>query len=177
MRGVVFEDGSAEATFAENMKQARIAKGMTQADLAEAMTRRGFKWYGPTVYKVENGDRQILLGEAIEVAEILGYELADLAMPEGGGKTRATIISAYADATHARGRMIQELRIFLNAAEKLRGLLSEPGADALVVPDADMREVSDPESPTVRAATAAHDAAMDPIRANVRKKLRDDPKT
>ena len=63
-----YEQLSTEAIFAANLREARAAAGMTQAELAEAMTKRGCKWYGPTVYKVENGERQILLVEALALA-------------------------------------------------------------------------------------------------------------
>ena len=51
---------------------------MSQAALAKEMTTRGFRWHQATVYKVENGDRQIQLGEARAVARIFNLPLDDL---------------------------------------------------------------------------------------------------
>ncbi|OQZ88123.1 hypothetical protein BST11_24350 [Mycobacterium alsense] len=48
---------------------------MTQAELAERMRRGGFRWHPATVYKVENGERQIQLAEAIELARIFGTDV------------------------------------------------------------------------------------------------------
>jgi len=68
----------AEATFAENLKALRKAAGMSQEEFARAMTRRGIKWYQATVYKVENGERQIQLGEAAAAAQILNVPLQQM---------------------------------------------------------------------------------------------------
>jgi transcriptional regulator with XRE-family HTH domain len=67
-----------EVTFAENLKALRKAAGMSQEEFARAMTRRGIKWYQATVYKVENGERQIQLGEAAAAARILNVPLQQM---------------------------------------------------------------------------------------------------
>jgi len=72
---------SAESVFAQNLKALRDDRKLSQEALAERMAERGFKWHQATVYKVEQGGRQIQLGEARAVAEILGVPLD--AMTEG----------------------------------------------------------------------------------------------
>jgi len=72
---------SAESVFAQNLKALRDDRKLSQEALAERMAERGFKWHQATVYKVEQGGRQIQLGEARTVAEILGIPLD--AMTEG----------------------------------------------------------------------------------------------
>lgn len=69
---------TAEAAFAANLRALRIAAKMTQAQLAQKMTARGFKWHAATVYKVENNERQIQLGEALAVSEIFDTEIGAL---------------------------------------------------------------------------------------------------
>lgn len=71
-----------EATFAENLKALRKAAGMSQDEFARAMTRRGIRWHQATVYKVENGERQIQLGEADAAAQILGVPLQQMIRAE-----------------------------------------------------------------------------------------------
>jgi len=39
------------------------------------MSARGFKWHQATVYKIENGSRQVHIGEAAAVAAVLGVPL------------------------------------------------------------------------------------------------------
>lgn len=68
----------AEVTFAENLKALRKAAGMSQEEFARAMTRRGIKWHQATVYKVENGERQIQLGEADVAARVLNVPLQQM---------------------------------------------------------------------------------------------------
>ncbi|MBF6330258.1 helix-turn-helix domain-containing protein [Nocardia transvalensis] len=66
---------SAEEVFASNLKTLRGDTGLSQEALAEQMSERGFKWHQATVYKIENGSRQVQLGEAKAVAAILGVPL------------------------------------------------------------------------------------------------------
>lgn len=73
---------TAEAAFATNLKAMRTASKMTQAQLAQKMTARGFRWHAATVYKVENKERQIQLGEALAIAEIFDTAIGSLA--QGG---------------------------------------------------------------------------------------------
>lgn len=68
-------DSTAEMAFAENLKTLREDRGLSQGKVAEMMADRGFKWHQATVYKIENGSRQVQLGEARAVAEILGVPL------------------------------------------------------------------------------------------------------
>jgi transcriptional regulator with XRE-family HTH domain len=74
------ERPSAEAAFAENLKALRSSASMTQAQLSEQMSIRGFKWHPATVYKVENGERQIQLAEAVEIARIFDTSVEDMTL-------------------------------------------------------------------------------------------------
>lgn len=68
----------AETAFVENLKALRKAAGMSQEEFARVMTGRGVKWHQATVYKVENGERQIQLGEADVAARILNVPLQQM---------------------------------------------------------------------------------------------------
>lgn len=69
---------TAEEWFAQNVKNARASQGITQGVLAAKMAEKGFAWHQATVYKIENGSRQVQLGEAQAVAEILAVPLEQL---------------------------------------------------------------------------------------------------
>lgn len=66
---------SAEAIFAANLKALRNDRGMTQSELARYMTDNGFKWHQATVFKLENGERQIQLGELREISKLFKVPL------------------------------------------------------------------------------------------------------
>ncbi|MDJ1115401.1 helix-turn-helix domain-containing protein [Microbacterium dauci] len=57
---------------------ARLRDSVSQTELANRMRERGHKWTQPTVVAVEKGERPLRLGEAIDIAEVLGVDLQDL---------------------------------------------------------------------------------------------------
>lgn len=63
---------AAEQYLPENLRRLRERKGLSQAVLAKAMAERGWPWHQQTVYKIENGRQGIGLGEATDLASILG---------------------------------------------------------------------------------------------------------
>lgn len=101
-------------------------RGITQAELAEEMSRRGFRWHPPTVYKVEAGERQIQLGEALELARILGRSVDDMSRPnEDAARRRLDIMESYADVVSAAAGVVSELSTFRPAVQKLRKILEQ----------------------------------------------------
>ena len=80
---------TAEQRIAANLKAIREENRMTQEDVAEAMSKRGYRWHQATVYKVENGSRQVQLGEATALAEVFDVPLSQLA-----ASTQAAVGSA-----------------------------------------------------------------------------------
>lgn len=62
--------GLPAGTFAVQLRAARRERGWSQQFVAEAMKGRGFSWRQTTVAKTEAGDRPVLLGEAVALAEI-----------------------------------------------------------------------------------------------------------
>lgn len=49
--------------------------GLSQTDVAKAMHDIGFRWYQPTVAKVENGERPLRFDEGIALADIFAIDL------------------------------------------------------------------------------------------------------
>lgn len=119
----------AEAAFALNLRMARTAKGITQAELAEQMAKRGFSWHPPTVYKVEANERQIQLGEAMELARILGVPVEQMATTDGEANHRIEIESAYLELAEARGDLLSELQRYLEASVRLANRLETYGGE------------------------------------------------
>lgn len=150
---------AADKAFGTNLKTIRVDKSLTQADIAEQMTRSGYKWHAATVYKVENGDRQIQLGEAIELARILGHRLEDLAGPQDDVKNRSKLTVVYRELLeigHEADRFICE---FLEGCNMLGLLMSDiPNTQQLIEADAldRMRRVTDKESELFTAMNQAH---------------------
>lgn len=66
---------TAEEIFAVNLKALRTDRGMTQSELARHMSEKGFKWHQATVFKLENGERQIQLGELREISTLFNVAL------------------------------------------------------------------------------------------------------
>ena len=67
-----------DAIFARRLRAVREASGMTQQQLADAMARTGNKIHRSTIGKIESGDRPVTIGEAVQLAGILGIPLVEL---------------------------------------------------------------------------------------------------
>jgi transcriptional regulator with XRE-family HTH domain len=68
-----------DATFARRLRLVREAAGMTQQQLADAMAATGNKIHRSTIGKIESGDRPVTIGEAVQLAGIVGVPLEVLA--------------------------------------------------------------------------------------------------
>ncbi|MDO3099860.1 helix-turn-helix transcriptional regulator [Mycobacteroides abscessus subsp. abscessus] len=150
---------AAEAAFVANLKSTRIAKSITQADIADQMVRRGFKWHAATVYKVERGERQIQLGESIELASILGLTLEEMAAPQDDLKNRvklSVVEDEMADVARSADDSICE---FLEGSRMLDLLLTDvPNTEQIMDPPVlkRMRRITDRESDLISALQQAH---------------------
>jgi len=118
-------EASAGASIAANIRDARAAAEMTQADLAAAMTKRGFKWHGPTVYKVENGERQILLSEGLALADIFGIGLSVLSVPPEFLKARLKLKKDLDNLEDSIRALAAAIRKFDSSAAQMRVRLDE----------------------------------------------------
>ena len=69
-----------EDNFIARMKELRTAK-MSQTELARQLSDRGLQFHQQTVQRIEKGERPLRLNEALEIAEILGSDPADMTRP------------------------------------------------------------------------------------------------
>lgn len=146
--------------FARNLKTLRTAKGITQEELAKEMARRGFRWHQATVYKVESGERQVPIGEAVALTEILGLSLDRIL----GADSSDAAHRAHLDAAHwalidARDDLVNAVYRYGQARQAFAAALDELGRGSIPIRDfADMR----------------HDAQLGAIRDWPELKARDD---
>lgn len=139
-RWFVSED---EERFASNLRSIREEAGLTQAALAKEMTRSGFRWHQATVYKVENGERQIQLGEARCIAAIFGMSLDDMLKSPQEAKFRRQLDYDINRFQNAHDRIAEAVCSFETARQTL----------ALSVEDARSIAAANPEiSDRIRVA-------------------------
>jgi transcriptional regulator with XRE-family HTH domain len=97
-----------EARLARSVRALRTARDLTQAGLARKMTDLGFSWHPTTVARVEAGERDISLDEAVALADLLGIPLVDLlrgertALLEQIATVQKRLAQAAADLARAR---------------------------------------------------------------------------
>lgn len=94
-----------EELFAANLRAMREEVGLTQAGLAKEMADAGYRWHQATVYKVENGDRQIQLGEARHIAHIFNTSLDEMLKDPQGGKVERQLDYDINSFKHACDRL------------------------------------------------------------------------
>lgn len=64
-----------EQNFRTNVRHYREQADMTQAELAKRLVDEGFLFHAQTVYKIERGERQVRLNEAVAIARALGVDV------------------------------------------------------------------------------------------------------
>lgn len=70
---------ASDRTLSQNVTRLRKVCGLSQAALAEAMRERGQgHWRQTTVSRIETAKQAVSVGEAVELAAILGDVLADV---------------------------------------------------------------------------------------------------
>jgi transcriptional regulator with XRE-family HTH domain len=150
-----FEELSAEAAFAANLRAARDARSLTQTQLAELMAGKGFRWHQATVYKVEAGERQIQLGEALALAQILGLNVEQMAAPEDDGlQQRIAVEDTYRRVAAVAHKLAVENLTYTMLAAQLRDALQNiTNAEEIFPADAlaHLRQVSAEDSELIAA--------------------------
>lgn len=68
-----------EETFARELHRRRELIGMSQAELARRAKAEGLHIWQSAIGRIETGDRQVTLNEALVLASILGADLAEMA--------------------------------------------------------------------------------------------------
>jgi transcriptional regulator with XRE-family HTH domain len=89
-----------DAIFARRLRAVREASGMTQQELADAMAATGNKIHRSTIGKIESGDRPVTIGEAVQLAGILGVGLAELVTDTGQDEAHRARVEAQVKVRH-----------------------------------------------------------------------------
>jgi transcriptional regulator with XRE-family HTH domain len=61
--------------FGEEVRQGRKRAGWTQADLCDSLSKVGVALDSSAITRIESGEREPQLGEALAIARILGIEM------------------------------------------------------------------------------------------------------
>jgi transcriptional regulator with XRE-family HTH domain len=87
---------SPDETFGANLRALRERNEISQPELARRMAERGWPWHQSTVYRTESGRQPLKLGEAVDLAKILGVTTDRLAWtgPEANEREMAAGASA-----------------------------------------------------------------------------------
>lgn len=124
----------AGAEFAQRLRYLRKAAGRTQKDLADCMTAAGLTFHQTTVAKIEAGERAASVGEAVQLAAILGAPLADLiASPPARDPllvARAQLRAAESEVERAEEELEARRATLATARRRLRRCAEEPGRRA-----------------------------------------------
>jgi transcriptional regulator with XRE-family HTH domain len=96
-----------EELVATNMRSRRQELGFTQADLAELAAAAGAAWTQAKVALVETGRRQIGLGEALLLGNILGVGLDQLVIDPNDTGTSTIDVAGVSVTTEQLARMLQ----------------------------------------------------------------------
>lgn len=106
---------AAEEYLPENVRRLREHKGLPQSALAKAMSDRGWSWHQQTVYRVENGKQGVSLGEATDLAEILGVPPGRLTWA-GPEASEAALVDRAAAILHQSWNELADSAARLHAA-------------------------------------------------------------
>jgi transcriptional regulator with XRE-family HTH domain len=106
---------SPDAIFARRLRAIRQGADLTQQQLAERMTATGTRMHRSGIAKIESGDRVVSVGEAIQLAAVLGVDLAEL----------VTDPAAYDEAHRRRVEAQAEVQSLRHLAAERRRLLQE----------------------------------------------------
>lgn len=68
-----------EATFANELQRRREAQGISQSELARRAKAQGLNIWQSAVGRIEAGDRQVTLNEALTLANVLGADPMEMA--------------------------------------------------------------------------------------------------
>lgn len=103
---------SADETFGANLRTLRERNEMSQPELARRMVERGWPWHQSTVYRTESGRQPLKLGEAVDLAQILGVSMDRLAGIAPDISEEAREARRQADAAEEYRRKSRESLVF-----------------------------------------------------------------
>ncbi|MGP9537008.1 helix-turn-helix domain-containing protein [Brachybacterium sp. AOP43-C2-M15] len=113
-----------EETFARELHRRRELSGISQAELARRAKAEGLHIWQSAIGRIETGDRQVTLNEALVLASILGADLAEMAdyapIAEGDALDPAGIATE-----RAREAALAGFRTVYQAWERLEAATTE----------------------------------------------------
>lgn len=102
----------------------RTARGdRTQPEIAEGMSARGRKWSAMTVSKVEKGERSLKLGEAQDLAAVLGVHLTRLLERPDTTEHRRELSAADRGVRQAHTAVMRAAEDLLEALDMLSAMV------------------------------------------------------
>ncbi|WP_404314361.1 multiprotein-bridging factor 1 family protein [Prescottella equi] len=102
-------------TFGDILRERRTARGLSQRSLAERMSELGVKVDATAITRMENGQREAKLNEALALADYFGIDLASVPyLAEGQG--RLTWQGLMDEMVHGFYKTRLEIREFLDVA-------------------------------------------------------------
>lgn len=81
-----------DAQFGDMMREARQKLRWSQRQLAEALQKAGLKIDPSAITRIENGQREPKLREAVAISDILDLTLDDLVFSESGDFRRSLVV-------------------------------------------------------------------------------------
>jgi transcriptional regulator with XRE-family HTH domain len=123
--------GLSDSIFARRLREVRQQAGVTQQQLAARMTEVGHKLHRSAVAKIELGERPVTIGEAVQLAGILGVPLMELVTDRGAATELERQHAARVEAQIAvrslqheaaeRHKLLQEQEIlYANVVDRLK---------------------------------------------------------
>jgi transcriptional regulator with XRE-family HTH domain len=112
-----------DGIFARRLAALRKATGLTQQQLAAAMAAGGSTMHRSAIAKIEAGDRAVSVGEAVQLAGVLGVDVAELVTERAlDARTRAQLeVRALQREAGERHAELEEARIMYEAARDRLG--------------------------------------------------------
>jgi transcriptional regulator with XRE-family HTH domain len=143
-------DGHATSRLvAGNFRVLREGSGVSQAKVASEMRVRGWRWHQTTVGRVESGSQPLEVGEAFDLAEVLGVTLERLMAP-GEEETEIRVAATAQDELRAAwAGAVRSLRALVAAAAAAQDTL--PAARSSRYPR--VREIADVTAAVLEEAT------------------------
>lgn len=106
---------------AQNLHALRKAHGMSKRELAELVTERGGTMYTTTVTRLENGQSQMKLSDAVTFSEILGVSLDRFATQPIEDTRSAKALKLRNEAQKQESKVFKEVRTYLATMDELHG--------------------------------------------------------
>lgn len=117
-----------DSIFARRLREVRQQAGVTQQQVADRMTKVGHKLHRSAVAKIELGERPVTIGEAIQLASILGVPLMEMVTDRGSATELERQHAARVEAqikvrslqheTAERHKLLQEQQVLYENAEQ-----------------------------------------------------------